>query len=326
MAEAAPQASGFAFRHWDTHDADQHAESLSGWDQDYQQLSAGRFTGRLTDAWIDGIQIYREVTNQTLYQAGSCWAGGRTFCMVLGMQGEGVFCNQPVPEDAAAMFGSGGEFFFRTPRELDVIGIGVPDTVIESGSLALTGHAALAAPSGGPSIVGDSVALGALRDYLRALLARLEQDAGAFDQPAVRAGVTSTLLAGQLAVFAGGDSVIVADAGGGTSRRRLVDAAKVLVAARGEAPMTVPELTASLGVSMRTLEYAFRDVLGLSPVQYLRAARLRGVRRELLRANPAIRVSDAAARWGFWHLSQFAADYKRLFGELPSATLGRHRP
>ena len=298
MAEAAPQASGFAFRHWDTHDADQHAESLTGWDQDYQQLSAGRFTGHLTDAWIDGIQIYREVTNQTLYQAGSCWAGGRTFCMVLGMRGEGVFCNQPVPDDAAAMFGSGGEFFFRTPRELDVIGIGVPDAIIESGALALEGRAALAATSGGPSIVGDSAALGALRDYLRSLLTRLEHDASAFEQSAVRAGVTSTLLGGLLDVFAG-DSIVVADTGGGASRRRLVDAAKALVTAKGEAPMTVPELTALLGVSMRTLEYAFRDVLGLSPVQYLRAARLRGVRRELLRAGPGTRVSDAASRWGF---------------------------
>ena len=117
------------------------------------------------------------------------------------------------------------------------------------------------------------------------------------------------------------DSIVVADAGGGASRRRLVDAAKTVVGSRGEAPMTVPELTALLGVSMRTLEYAFRDVLGLSPVQYLRAARLLGVRRELLRVGPVIRVSDAAARWGFWHLSQFAADYKRLFGELPSERL-----
>jgi hypothetical protein len=35
---------------------------------------------------------------------------------------------------------------------------------------------------------------------------------------------------------------------------------------------------------------------------------------------------DVANRWGFWHMGQFAADYKRQFGELPSATLKRaHR-
>jgi len=32
-------------------------------------------------------------------------------------------------------------------------------------------------------------------------------------------------------------------------------------------------------------------------------------------------VQDIAARWGFWHLSHFANDYRRMFGELPSETL-----
>jgi AraC-like DNA-binding protein len=32
-------------------------------------------------------------------------------------------------------------------------------------------------------------------------------------------------------------------------------------------------------------------------------------------------IGDAAAQWGFFHLSHFAADYHLLFGELPSQTL-----
>jgi AraC family transcriptional regulator, ethanolamine operon transcriptional activator len=31
-------------------------------------------------------------------------------------------------------------------------------------------------------------------------------------------------------------------------------------------------------------------------------------------------IGDAAAQWGFFHLSHFAADYQKLFGELPSMT------
>jgi AraC-like DNA-binding protein len=34
-------------------------------------------------------------------------------------------------------------------------------------------------------------------------------------------------------------------------------------------------------------------------------------------------VGDVAAKFGFWHSGQFAADYWRAFGELPSVTLGR---
>jgi AraC family ethanolamine operon transcriptional activator len=34
-----------------------------------------------------------------------------------------------------------------------------------------------------------------------------------------------------------------------------------------------------------------------------------------------VTIQDIASHWGFWHLSQFAQDYKKLFGELPSATL-----
>lgn len=57
----------------------------------------------------------------------------------------------------------------------------------------------------------------------------------------------------------------------------------------------------------------------ISPVTYLRALRLNQVRTELRRECTAT-VGEIAARWGFWHPSRFAADYRAMFGELPSAT------
>lgn len=73
--------------------------------------------------------------------------------------------------------------------------------------------------------------------------------------------------------------------------------------------------------SRRTLQYSFQQVLGLKPVKLLRAMRLNGVRRDLRAACPRATVQDIAARWGFWHLGHFVADYEGMFGELPSATL-----
>jgi len=39
-----------------------------------------------------------------------------------------------------------------------------------------------------------------------------------------------------------------------------------------------------------------------------------------------MKIADVANKWGFWHLGQFAKDYRSWFGELPSeAYERRHR-
>ncbi len=86
-------------------------------------------------------------------------------------------------------------------------------------------------------------------------------------------------------------------------------------------PLTVHALCQATGVSVSTLERAFRERVGVGPKSYLIALRLHGVRRALRAATRPARVGDVANRWGFWHMGKFAADYRRLFGELPSATL-----
>lgn len=73
-------------------------------------------------------------------------------------------------------------------------------------------------------------------------------------------------------------------------------------------------------VSERTLLYAFRESMDLTPKDYLQARRMQMVKQELL-SGMAASVTDTATRWGFWHLSRFASDYRKMFGELPSKTL-----
>jgi AraC family ethanolamine operon transcriptional activator len=69
---------------------------------------------------------------------------------------------------------------------------------------------------------------------------------------------------------------------------------------------------------------AFKQGLGMTPMAYVKGLRLYHVHRELWRAKISdTRVSDVANAWGFWHMGQFAADYRKLFGELPSDTLTR---
>ena len=105
-------------------------------------------------------------------------------------------------------------------------------------------------------------------------------------------------------------------------RQWIVSEARDYVLANRERAVNVPELCERLHVSRRTLQYCFQDVLGMAPATYLRTIRLNGARRDLCDAGRETRsVQDVAAAWGFWHLSQFATDYRKLFGVRPSETL-----
>jgi AraC family ethanolamine operon transcriptional activator len=85
--------------------------------------------------------------------------------------------------------------------------------------------------------------------------------------------------------------------------------------------MTLAELCNQAHLQARSLEYGFRDLVGLSPFKYIKMLRLGEVRRRLQTSKAAERsVSEVALDCGFCHLSQFAADYKRVFLESPSAT------
>jgi AraC-like DNA-binding protein len=82
----------------------------------------------------------------------------------------------------------------------------------------------------------------------------------------------------------------------------------------------ISDICASTGVSWRTLDRGFREQFGIGPKAYLNRFRLGRVRAALLRKRSDTGVADAANEWGFWHMGQFAGDYQRMFGELPSAT------
>lgn len=84
---------------------------------------------------------------------------------------------------------------------------------------------------------------------------------------------------------------------------------------------SVNELCQRLQVSRRTVQNSFRAVAETTPLNYLRSVRLNGVRRTLMTTRACdLSIGDAAARWGFYHLSHFAAEYQELFAELPSHT------
>jgi AraC family transcriptional regulator, ethanolamine operon transcriptional activator len=82
----------------------------------------------------------------------------------------------------------------------------------------------------------------------------------------------------------------------------------------------ISKICAETGVSWRTLDRAFHERFGIGPKAYHTRLRLSRARSDILERGRSCVISDVANKWGFWHMGQFARDYKDLFGELPSET------
>ncbi len=87
--------------------------------------------------------------------------------------------------------------------------------------------------------------------------------------------------------------------------------------------ITAMELCKHTECSQRTLEKNFSDRFGITPKKYVKCLRLAEVRKGLQNFNALDydSIIELAGVNGFWHMGQFAADYRRIYGELPSETL-----
>ena len=90
------------------------------------------------------------------------------------------------------------------------------------------------------------------------------------------------------------------------------------------AGLTLTDLEAFSGLSARSLQLAFKKQLGCTPMQWLTEQKLHAIRAKLANAEPCESVTSLAGAY-FPNQGDFARYYHRLFGELPSQTLGRKR-
>jgi len=91
------------------------------------------------------------------------------------------------------------------------------------------------------------------------------------------------------------------------------------------ASITVSEVAKALRVSLRSLEFGFREARNMTPTQAHRQIRLKAAREALLNPTPSTSVTSVAMSCGFAHLARFSSYYHQTFSESPSQTLRRCR-
>lgn len=302
-------------------DADDQAAGLQHWKQEYAQLSGGSFQGRLDEIWFGNIQLFRERTNQVLHESGIPWEGSRTIGVTVDAEGEGVFCGTPLRRGSLFTLGGSQGLEFRTPKTLDVFAVSVDAQVFREFSCAIWGWDAESRLNASGVLGSADHKAQELGNFLPVVFSSIRNSPRMLNYPQIRKGIEEEILNNLIAAISEVEpNKYIANL---ASRECLVQKARDYLLAHPDDPVTIADLCRVLRVSRRTLQYAFESIFDINPIAYLRAIRLNRVRRELKAeaGKPQASVGDVAARFGFWHLSRFAPEYRQLFGELPSETL-----
>jgi AraC-like DNA-binding protein len=144
-----------------------------------------------------------------------------------------------------------------------------------------------------------------------------------FRQPIMTAPLVHSILAGLL-LSADHDFRAQLDAPARRIGPTTVRRAHEYIEQHAHEPLTVAQVAAWVGVSVRALQQGFQRSLGATPHQVIQHTRLERAHDDLVNSSAAeATVAGIGARWGFPHAGRFAALYHARYNTYPSATL-RH--
>ena len=148
------------------------------------------------------------------------------------------------------------------------------------------------------------------------------RDPEAFESPLVAGNAGRLLASVSLATFPSTEESEPTSVDRHDAHPQALRRAIAFIEANPSADIGVADVARAASVSVRALQLAFQRHLNTTPNTYMRVVRLHYARQELLSTDPAeTTVTAIATRWGFLNAGRFAAEYRRVFGDLPSETL-----
>ena len=293
-------------------------ESLVGWDLDFLPLEKGRFPSRIgqylfTDTYIGEAEFLKRVE-----QRGSTPSGYRTFVVPKDDLVNYFWRGRDIDGQTLSLFPPDGELYSISNGSFRIFTISLSSNLLEEALDIVQSKKIEDLINAEQVWKVPSLKLQRIRNAIHKLVLN----------PSEIGDVRSRKFELELAL----EILISMDQEGSqTSESRnkrdqaLVKCLELIQAVPREGILSVTELCRESGVSERTLQYAFKDRFGLTPKEYIKNFNLRMVYKRLNRELRYVKIRDVAAEYGFWHMGQFASDYKRHFGELPSESVRRSK-
>ena len=300
-------------------DLDAINTALSGWQIDYRQIDPGRLAADILQIRCQNVFLTHAKFNRKIDQAGGTPPGYTSF----GLHGGGMepvhVCGRELHDDSMMIFAPGQEYEGNTPNKAVLYSLSVRDEHLEKIGQQAGLQIPLQSFQTHAAMICDRNIIDGLRHRLKALCLTFGTDSSVPGMSRFQNELACQLPMMLLTAL----SAARGKSRRSTSRKRqiAVNRAREYMSENLETDLVIEDICRIAGVSWRTLDYAFREYLGITPKRYLAMLRLTTVRRALRQPIAGETVSAIANRWGYWHMGKFAADYKRQFGQLPSETI-----
>ena len=294
----------------------------NGWDTDYRQVTSGKFESRLKLYASSKIRLTEHRCNQKMLVAGTPPPGHVGVVLPLNQQDKGLFQGRAPAPNELCLISQQSEVYFQTPDGLRMVIATIPVSRLNQ-CLAITADRDVDQCLEKSRIITLNKSL--ITDLEASIscairLGQSEHHRDSFDVclQEIEDHIISSLCRGMTPPVA-----LERGARGRANRLRYLSRAQSFIAENLGAALSLESIALAVETSPRTLEVAFREVLNITVVQYIKCYRLNAVKNQLLKHKGSqVRIKSVALDYGFWHLGRFAQDYHSLFNEYPSQTLG----
>ncbi|MFF7065969.1 helix-turn-helix domain-containing protein [Pseudomonas sp. NPDC008258] len=297
-------------------DVNVHAGAIVGWQQIYDQMSAGSAHTELVHLTAERFQVFREVLDKRVVQHGAAPKGRLCLAMPVGGSSANVFQGASIGGADVTVLHSGQEFFVHSTEGMDLLAVSV-----DAARLGLLAEREFTAPE--LRKLNRCTRLNVSPQFLCGIRKQLQSIVSAVVQgdELLESQIEDLLLECTLVLL---EQVCEPDSrrsGNVAVSAYLVRQAHQMAMEFLDEPLSILQICDHLDVSRSTLQRSFLSVTGLRPVEYLRLVRLNAVRQRLQQTRAdEFTIARVAYDLGFSHLGHFSGAYRHLFDEAPSHT------
>ena len=282
---------------------------ISGWDLQFCQLAPGPQHINVRLAMGGQVGLMRAYSSRAIHQLGKPPSG--TLAFGLPLRGMKDWLGSPFANSSILPFNSAVDIDGVSGDGFDAFTLAIGEEILRevSDSYQLPVPDYLLAPHS-RSVIPPSAFVSRLTTAIACLMADNTMPLTKEQEETLVAGLLQAALA----------KYCIEDKSSPAARSRALAGALEFIEQHPSDAVTVGDICRATGVAERSLRRAFQGRFGISPKAYIRHTQLSRARDALSGSPTDNAISDVANNLGFWHMGNFARDYRRLFGELPSQT------